>query len=258
MDQKTRKLMTMHKALHPRDDTDRLYVSRNGGGRGLVCIQDSIDASIQWLKDYRNKHQKQYRKHKDQRNRNNKKNKSGKGNNSGHFMRQKNKTPYEKDMAKKENLRKETESLLIAAQKNAIRTNYFKGRIDKTQQHSKCWVCGDRDEIISHIMSKYSILVQREYKIRHYWVEKVVHWRLCNKFKLSLAYKCICTTRNPSSITRHKILWDFLILTDHLMSARRPDLVIVNKKQRTSRIVGFAVAEDDRVKLKEDEKRYNK
>ena len=28
MDQRTRKLMTMHKALHPRDDVDRLYVPR--------------------------------------------------------------------------------------------------------------------------------------------------------------------------------------------------------------------------------------
>ena len=28
MDQRIRKLMTMHKALHPRDDIDRLYVSR--------------------------------------------------------------------------------------------------------------------------------------------------------------------------------------------------------------------------------------
>ena len=26
MDQRTRKLMTMHKALHPRDDVDRLYI----------------------------------------------------------------------------------------------------------------------------------------------------------------------------------------------------------------------------------------
>ena len=28
MDQRTRKLMTMNKASHPRDDVDRLYVSR--------------------------------------------------------------------------------------------------------------------------------------------------------------------------------------------------------------------------------------
>ena len=38
MDQRTRKLMTMHKALHPRDDVDRLYVSRKEGGRGLASI----------------------------------------------------------------------------------------------------------------------------------------------------------------------------------------------------------------------------
>ena len=41
----------------------------------------------------------------------------------------------------------------------------------------------------------------------------------------------------------HKILWDFEIQTDHLISARGPDLVIVKKtkkKNNTSRIVEFA------------------
>ena len=38
MDQRTRKLMTMHMALHSRDDVDWLYVSRKEGGRGLVSI----------------------------------------------------------------------------------------------------------------------------------------------------------------------------------------------------------------------------
>ena len=55
MDQRTRKLMTMHKALHPRDDIDRLYVSRNEEGRGLASIEDSVDASVQ-LEDYIEKH----------------------------------------------------------------------------------------------------------------------------------------------------------------------------------------------------------
>ena len=52
MNQRTRKLMTMHKALYPRDDVDRLYVSRRGGDRGLASIEDSVDASIQRLEDY--------------------------------------------------------------------------------------------------------------------------------------------------------------------------------------------------------------
>ena len=34
----------MHKALHSRDDVDRLYVPRKGG---LASIEDSADALIQ-------------------------------------------------------------------------------------------------------------------------------------------------------------------------------------------------------------------
>ena len=49
--------MTMHKALHPRDDVDRLYVSRKEGGRGLVSIEDSVDVSIHRLEDYIEKHE---------------------------------------------------------------------------------------------------------------------------------------------------------------------------------------------------------
>ena len=44
--------MMMHKALHPRDDIDRLYVSRKEGRRGLTSIKDSGDPSIPGLKDY--------------------------------------------------------------------------------------------------------------------------------------------------------------------------------------------------------------
>ncbi len=30
----------------------------------------------------------------------------------------------------------------------------------------------------------------------------------------------------------HKLLWDFNIQTDHLIPARTPDLIIINKKKR--------------------------
>ena len=58
MDQRTRKLMTLHKALHPRDDVDRLYVSRKEGRRGLASIKGSVDTSIQRLEDYIGKHER--------------------------------------------------------------------------------------------------------------------------------------------------------------------------------------------------------
>ena len=58
MDQRTRKLMTMHKVLHPRDDVDRLYISRKERGGGLAGIEDSVDTSIQRLEDYIEKHER--------------------------------------------------------------------------------------------------------------------------------------------------------------------------------------------------------
>ena len=42
----------MNKAIHPRYDAERLYVSRKEGGRGLSSIEDSVDASIQRLEHY--------------------------------------------------------------------------------------------------------------------------------------------------------------------------------------------------------------
>ena len=68
---------------------------------------------------------------------------------------------------RKGNLMRETESLLMAAQNNSIRTNHIKARIDKTQQNRKCTLCGDRDETINHIISECSKLAQKEYKTRH-------------------------------------------------------------------------------------------
>ena len=44
--------MTQHKALHPSDDGDRWYVSRKEGGRGLACMNESVDVSIQRLEDF--------------------------------------------------------------------------------------------------------------------------------------------------------------------------------------------------------------
>ena len=49
MDQRTRKLMTIHKALNPRDDIDKLNMSRKGGKK-LACVD--VDASIQGLEIY--------------------------------------------------------------------------------------------------------------------------------------------------------------------------------------------------------------
>ena len=63
---------------------------------------------------------------------------------------------------------------------------------------------------------------------------------------------------NPASDLKndiHKLRWDFDIQTDHLISTSRPDIIIINKKKRTCKIVDFDVLADHRMKLKESEKK---
>ena len=45
------------KQMDPRDDVDRLYVSRKEGGTGLTSIEDSVDTSIHRLEYYIQEHE---------------------------------------------------------------------------------------------------------------------------------------------------------------------------------------------------------
>ena len=213
MDQRTRKLMTMHKALHPRDDVDRLYVSRKEGRRGLASIEDSVDASIQQLEDFIEKHEgglitaikNNTDNTIDNRMTKTRKQKWEEKQLHGRFKRQINNISHDKTWTwlRKGNFKRETESLLMVAQNSAIRTNHIKARIDKTQQNSKCRLCGNRDETINHIISECSKLAQKEYKARHDWVSKVIHWEIARNLNLTMQTNGICTTQNLSEKMIH-------------------------------------------------------
>ena len=140
MDLRTRKLMTMQRHYIP-ETTLTDYMYQKEGGRGLASVEDSVDASIQRLEDYIQKHdgglitairnetdntmdswmtisRKQNWEEKQLYRR---------------FKRIINNISHEKTWTwlRKGNFKIETKSLLIAAQNNAIRTNHIKARIDK-------------------------------------------------------------------------------------------------------------------------------
>ena len=157
----------------------------------------------------------------------------------GRFKRLINNISHDKTWTwlRKGNFKRETESFLMAAQNSAIRTNHIKARRDKTQQNSKCRLCSDRDEIINHIISECSKLEQKEYKDWHDWVGKVIHWEMWKKFEFDHANKWYM--HNPTPVQEndtHKLLWDFDIQTDHLISTRRPDLIVINKKRKFAKL----------------------
>ena len=77
---------------------------------------------------------------------------------------------------------------------------------------------------------------------------KLIHWELCKILKFDhtakwYMYKLEFVLENET----HEPLGDFEIQTDHLIPARRADLVIINKKKKKD---DFAVPADHRVKIK--------
>ena len=126
----------------------------------------------------------------------------------------------------------------MAAQKQTIRTNNIKTKIDKTQTESKCRLCGKVDATVRHIVCECPMLAQREYKRRHDWVGRKTHWEVCRKIGLDVNEKWY--KPEPEKVVENdswKILWDFTIQTDHVIEARRPDMVIIDKLKMSAKLL---------------------
>ena len=116
-------------------------------------------------------------------------------------------------------------------------------------------MCRKVNESIDHIVTVCSKLAQKEYKRRHDNLGKIVHWKHARKCNFEGGDKWY--EHEPGSVLEnedYKIFWDFSIMTNHVIEARRPDLVVVDKKERSCKIIDFAVPGDSRIDEKEKDK----
>ena len=94
-------------------------------------------------------------------------------------------------------------------------------------------MCGTRNETISHLVSECGKPAQKEYKQRHDGVGRCVHWQFCENLGFNRAR--LWYEHEPESAVENKclkILWDFTIQCDHMIEARRPDIVVVDKVKK--------------------------
>ena len=52
MDRKIRKVLNMYQELHPRSNVDRLYLLRSDGGKGLLSLEECVNAEKRSLRQY--------------------------------------------------------------------------------------------------------------------------------------------------------------------------------------------------------------
>ena len=112
-------------------------------------------------------------------------------------------------------MKRETESLIVAAQNQSIRANLVKQRM-----------CRKVDESIDHIVSGFSKLPQKEYKRRHDNRGKAVHWKVVRKCNFEAGGKWY--EHEPETALEnedYKILCDFNIQTDYVTQHKLGDQI---------------------------------
>ena len=253
MDRTTRKIMNMYNALHPRDSVARLYLPRKEGGRGLMSVEDCVELAILGLENYIQKSNERLitsarrdledeelgteKEFKAQRKEDRKSELEAKALHGQHFRQTKEFSDTESWRWLREGeLKKETEGLIMAAQTQSLRTNAVKAKIDKSTSDATCRVCKQAEETVDHIVSGCSKFAQKEYKRRHDCVARALHWDLCRMYDIQTAQKWY--EHQPEGVVEKenvKILWDFNIQTDNEIQARRPDIVIHDKSNTTTK-----------------------
>ena len=114
---------------------------------------------------------------------------------------------------------------------------------------------GEKGESVQHFVSGCEKLAQKEYKRQHGNAGKKVHWDLCKKNALEHTEKWY--EHVPEGAVENedvKVLWDINVQYDNVIEARRPDIILIDKKERKGIIINTAVPADVRVGEKEREK----
>uniref|UniRef100_H3AHZ1 Reverse transcriptase zinc-binding domain-containing protein n=1 Tax=Latimeria chalumnae TaxID=7897 RepID=H3AHZ1_LATCH len=252
--------------VHPTADTNRLYVKRKEGGRGLRSIEDMIDIEKLALRDYMNsrtgdrlieivrssgEHERGITTAEDA------KNTRGKALH-GQYIRQLGEDVNIGQTFRwltKCHLKGETEALLIAAQDQALSTNSHRVRILRSGTESKCRMCKAEEETVVHIILGCKTLANGSYKERHNNIARSIHWALCKKANVEITNQW--WKHQPKAVeetTGVKILWDFGIRTEREIQAHRPGIVVVDKTNRKAKIIDIACPIDYNIGEKEQEK----
>lgn len=148
-----------------------------------------------------------------------------------------------------------TEGFIIAAQDQAISTNYIKNKIWGENIDPKCRLCKQFDETVEHILSGCPMLAKKEYLDRHNKVARYLHWLLCKQYDMEAPGKWYeHTPENVVSSENVVLIWDTGVQTDNSIPSNRPDIIIKNKLERTCMLIDVSVPADRNIYVKRAEK----
>ena len=152
-------------------------------------------------------------------------------------------------------LKGNTESMVFAIQDQAIKTRYIEKNIYHTRADDTCRLCNEYKEMKHHIVSGCPIYANTIYLRRHNNVAKYIYNKICEENGLPSMNQWYDVEPKPVvENNESKVLWDFTIQTDKEITAVRPDIVFMNKKDKIALLIDIAVPRDDNIVDKRIEK----
>jgi hypothetical protein len=142
----------------------------------------------------------------------------------------------------------DTESIIMAAQDQAISRNYFKRKILKEETESICRLCKEYEETIDHLTSGCPIPANNEYIIRHDKVCTHLHYSICKTLGTEITENWY--SHIPVPVCQHEditVLWNQGVQTDMEVLANRPDIIIKNKKDKICLLIDVEMPSDRNV-----------
>lgn len=124
------------------------------------------------------------------------------------------------------------------------------------QQRIKCRWCNSSKKSMDHIATRCIKGYQRRYKERHAEVLKVIHSNLMNKFNIKIV-KRIRNYQTESVVENDdvRIICEMPFVMEKIIKHNKPDLIIINKRQRMVTIVEVGITNKDILRRVEVEKR---
>lgn len=146
-------------------------------------------------------------------------------------------------------LMSETEGFIHAIQDQVMKTrNYMRYVMKVPIETDLCRLCNRVTESIQHLSSGCSVLAPKEYTNRHNLVGNILHQELLKKVTSSNKTQIPHYLYNPAPVIENehvKICWNLPLQTEVNIIHNRPDILFVDKNTNTINIIDVTIPLDD-------------
>ncbi|XP_044757776.1 uncharacterized protein LOC123315935 [Coccinella septempunctata] len=273
LDTKIRTILTKYGVHHPHSSVARLYLQRHLGGRGMLNLETTHDKSVLKLREYFMKQNSPFVR-------------TLRSVDVGCSPLRLSDSDFTQPIRTQQNLQEEwkakvlhgrypnnlennnvnkkesltylkagylfpeTEGRLLAIQDQVVPTrSYLKNIAGQQLTSDLCRKCKQGREHIQHVTSGCSILAPREYTDRHNQMAKVYHQAMALKLKLIKTKRKnhLYLPENVLENEEFKLYWDTTMVTDRPVANNRPDIVLLNKREKSCVIIDITVPSDDNI-----------